>query len=735
MFAVVPSAAAAPSEVALCALAKSATSVAEALRPYLTAAASLPIGSLTAPHTIEKVASCASMYSALLRSDGALLLLETPPSGGGDGGGGGGARVSVLESGGEAVADVAAGASHIVYCTVSGRVYSCGYDNTYGQLGDGTVWSSSSGATNGAGEEQGTRAATATPELSAPRCIAGFGERAPADSSHGDSRGNEDVSAAALGSSTDCRVAIGLALPPSSLASSTAVATTTQMAHTATNASAPAWRRVPPPADRRIAQVACGANHTLLLTQSGCCVYACGTGKRGQLGGSRLLLVQPTFRAVPLLFGMDVAQVAAADAHSFVLLRNGLLYAFGDNSCGQLGLGHTSRVHRPTAVTLMDKDGGETSASLDPHAAAAAAVAGHRQLDDKAYLTLRAPYASKESTYYPLRVPRLKADAKAHPIAADEDRDSGAIFAATAKYSGGHHALEASSSSVKVVRVYPCVSWTLLETTSPGVWLSCGAPLTRGVPLTGVSTKAARIDGCGVLGRPLLHTKAEAYMFQPVHWAAALSGMRQNADVTTAGLTAAPAWARDDPHFFGNNLFGGSGAADAEPCTDPLQLPGARPVRRTSFDTSAGEDSDPRTPIATTAPVVGYRSSADSAISGSVPSLFHATKGTEKAILHASDTVVSPYPTSLLLSLLSASAGKAGHDGVATSILVQSGGISAVALEVRGDDVSDIHVVNSSPVPASVRRTGTAGSSGTAVLQVYSAHGVVVPLPSYALVM
>ncbi|CAJ1993639.1 cyclin-e binding protein 1-like protein [Leishmania donovani] len=719
MFAVVPTAAAAPTEAALHSLADSAKPVADALRPFLEASPSAT-ASLMPLYTIKKVASCKAVYSALLRSDGVLLLLSHPAADGAASS----AHVSVLESGGEAVVDVAAGESHIVYCTVSGAVYSCGYDNTYGQLGDGSVWSSNDAADSLADEQNvgGVRELV----LSAPRRIAGFGEGALTDGAHRGHLSNEDTGTP-LSSLKDYRVAIDLAPLSSSLSSCTRSLTAAAKS-TSTGDSAASWRHVPPPADRHIKQVACGAHHTLMLTRSGRCVYACGTGAHGQLGGSRPVLVQSTFRAIKLLFGVDMAQVAAGDAHSFVLLRNGLLYAFGDNTCGQLGLGHTKCVSRPTTVPLTKKE--EYEASM-PQDHAAATTKGHRHLDAKAYATLRAPYASTESTYYPLRVPRLQDNGKPHAITGDDNRDSGAAFTTVIKYDAHSHELDASNSSFRVVRVYCCVSWTLLETTNPGVWLSCGVPLTRGVNRADVATTAARIDGCGVLGRPLLRNKAEAYVFQPVNWAATLFSMRQNVDAATDALAAPPTWVGNEQQVFSADPSHGAG----EGTSDALQLPGVQIHHRAPCSISGEGDSSSCTPVVTTAPAAGHCNTPDSRISSdTVPRFSHPNKGIENAILRVSDTLVSAYPTSLLVAFSSANAGDVGRDGAVTSMLIQSGSPAVVALEVRQDS-SSVHEVWGSPTHASMGGPLTAESSGTSVLQVNSTHGAVIPLPSYVLVI
>ncbi|GET93337.1 cyclin-e binding protein 1-like protein [Leishmania tarentolae] len=720
MLAVVPTTAAPPTEAALHSLADSAKSVVAALRPFLETSLS-PVASPNPLYTIKKVASCKAVYSALLRSDGVLLLLSHPAADGAACS----AHVSVLESGGEAVADVAAGESHIVYCTVSGAVYSCGYDNTYGQLGDGTVWSSNNAA-DGLAEKKNAGGVRA-PVLSVPRRIAGFGEVALTDGTHRDRVSDEDTDES-LNGLKDYRIAIGLAPLPSSLASCTRSSAAAAKS-TSTDDSAASWRHVPPPADRHIRQVACGAHHTLMLTKSGCCVYACGTGAHGQLGGSRPVLLQPTFRAITLLFGIDMAQVAAAGAHSFVLLRNGLLYAFGDNTCGQLGLGHTKRVNRPTTVPLTDKEKYEAFMAQDH---AAATTKGHRQLDAKTYATLRAPYASTESTYYPLRVPRLKDNGKPHTITTDEDPNSGAAFTAALEYGAQCHEIEDSNSRFRVVHVYCCVSWTLLETTNPDIWLSCGAPLTRGVNQANVATTTARIDGCGVLGRPLLHHKTEAYVFQPVNWAATLSRMRRNVDAATAAGAVPSAWVGNQ-----QNVFSACPSDDArEDTSDQLQLRGVQTKRCTPFSISSEGNSSLRTPIVTTAPAAGHCSTFDNRISdGTLPVFSHSNNNIEKAIFRSNNTLVSASPTSLLMAFSSASAGDVDHVDIVTSMLIQSGSPAVVALEVQADSSADVHMVKGSPAHAGMDGPLPVDSSGTSVLQVNSTQGAVIPLPSYVLVM
>ena len=81
-------------------------------------------------------------------------------------------------------------------------------------------------------------------------------------------------------------------------------------------------------------------------------LYAWGDNAQGQLG-----LGDTTKRLRPeLVRSLKLAQavsIAAGKAHSLVSSRNGLLFAFGSNFYGQLGLGQDAdnfAVHTPTVV-------------------------------------------------------------------------------------------------------------------------------------------------------------------------------------------------------------------------------------------------------------------------------------------------------------------------------------------------------------------------------------------------
>ncbi|XP_041442593.1 probable E3 ubiquitin-protein ligase HERC1 isoform X2 [Xenopus laevis] len=153
-----------------------------------------------------------------------------------------------------------------------------------------------------------------------------------------------------------------------------------------------------------IGQVACGLNHTLTVSADGSLVWAFGDGDYGKLGlgnstaksspqkvdvlcgigikkvacgtqfsvaltkdghvytfGQDRLIGLPEGRArnhnrpqlVPVLLGIFIDDIAVGAEHTLALSASGEVYAWGSNSEGQLGLGHTNHVREPTLVTAL----------------------------------------------------------------------------------------------------------------------------------------------------------------------------------------------------------------------------------------------------------------------------------------------------------------------------------------------------------------------------------------------
>ncbi|XP_061742965.1 probable E3 ubiquitin-protein ligase HERC1 isoform X4 [Nerophis ophidion] len=154
----------------------------------------------------------------------------------------------------------------------------------------------------------------------------------------------------------------------------------------------------------QVGQVACGLNHTLVISADGMMVWAFGDGDYGKLGlgnstaksspqkvellcglgikkvacgtqfsvaltkdgkvftfGKDRLIGLPEARArnhnrpqqVPALSGLHIQDVAAGAEHTIVLSSTGDVYTWGSNLEGQLGLSHTNHVREPTLVTAL----------------------------------------------------------------------------------------------------------------------------------------------------------------------------------------------------------------------------------------------------------------------------------------------------------------------------------------------------------------------------------------------
>jgi alpha-tubulin suppressor-like RCC1 family protein len=95
-----------------------------------------------------------------------------------------------------------------------------------------------------------------------------------------------------------------------------------------------------PGATGPVVQVAAGSEHSLAVTSTGQ-LYAFGDNTEGQLGGattSGATIPNPTPAVVSLPGATGpVVQVAAGLVHSLAVTSTGQLYSFGDNSFGQLG--------------------------------------------------------------------------------------------------------------------------------------------------------------------------------------------------------------------------------------------------------------------------------------------------------------------------------------------------------------------------------------------------------------
>lgn len=99
-----------------------------------------------------------------------------------------------------------------------------------------------------------------------------------------------------------------------------------------------------------------GANHTLAIDNQGT-LWAWGNNATGQLGNGNASLSSQPLPVAVIQGGSQISgliAVAAGASNSFALSSNGSVYAWGDNSTGELGIGSLSSNPILTAVAVPD---------------------------------------------------------------------------------------------------------------------------------------------------------------------------------------------------------------------------------------------------------------------------------------------------------------------------------------------------------------------------------------------
>ena len=105
-------------------------------------------------------------------------------------------------------------------------------------------------------------------------------------------------------------------------------------------------------ATMKVTAVSAGMYHSCALSASGQ-LYTWGNNSKGQLGLGRNsdMVFSPSL--VESLAGVPVAGVACGGNHTLVVTRSGAVFAWGSNNHGQLGLGDTTDRMWPTQVTTL----------------------------------------------------------------------------------------------------------------------------------------------------------------------------------------------------------------------------------------------------------------------------------------------------------------------------------------------------------------------------------------------
>ncbi|XP_062845851.1 retinitis pigmentosa GTPase regulator b [Trichomycterus rosablanca] len=99
---------------------------------------------------------------------------------------------------------------------------------------------------------------------------------------------------------------------------------------------------------KHVLQVACGGGHTVALTED--CLYSFGLGQFGQLGHGTFTFESDLPKVVEHFRKSRVKHIACGENHTAVLTESGLLYTFGDGRHGKLALGDENFVNhfKPT---------------------------------------------------------------------------------------------------------------------------------------------------------------------------------------------------------------------------------------------------------------------------------------------------------------------------------------------------------------------------------------------------
>ena len=103
----------------------------------------------------------------------------------------------------------------------------------------------------------------------------------------------------------------------------------------------------------QVVAVSCGASHTAAVTSNGN-VFCWGSGEDGQLGlGSRESFRSPMMVELGGLGALRVTQVVCGGRHTLVLTSNGLVFSWGRGFHGRLGHGDDSSLDAPKVIGAL----------------------------------------------------------------------------------------------------------------------------------------------------------------------------------------------------------------------------------------------------------------------------------------------------------------------------------------------------------------------------------------------
>jgi alpha-tubulin suppressor-like RCC1 family protein len=102
----------------------------------------------------------------------------------------------------------------------------------------------------------------------------------------------------------------------------------------------------------KVVKISCGYKHSLALTESGR-VFSWGENSYGQLGtGNEINREKPKMIEIE---NVSFKKIGCGQRHSLLLSSDGVIYAFGDNRCGQIGCGNQETQNKPIKLTGYDR--------------------------------------------------------------------------------------------------------------------------------------------------------------------------------------------------------------------------------------------------------------------------------------------------------------------------------------------------------------------------------------------
>lgn len=268
---------------------------------------------------------------------------------------------------GETLVKVAAGTSHSLALTASGRIFAWG-DNTSGRLGNSSTTSSrvpvrvtTTGLLSGKTVVKIAAGGSHSLALTSDGQVAAWGSNSSWQLGTG---GSASGSAAPVAVSRSgvledklvTEIAAGQSHSVALLSDGTMVAWGTNSSgqlgtgNTTLSALPVAVLSNGALAGIRFVAIAAGASHTLALSSDGR-VFSWGSNQSGQLGRGSGTSTPAAITGGGMLEGQPVIAIAAGASHSLALASNGRVFAWGSGTNGQLGTGNTSNYFTPTAVS------------------------------------------------------------------------------------------------------------------------------------------------------------------------------------------------------------------------------------------------------------------------------------------------------------------------------------------------------------------------------------------------